>query len=121
MSKHSISRSPFPNSKKVFVKGKLFPIAVAMREINISPTKLSNGNTEINPPVTVYDTSGPYTDENVAVDVRKGIARIREQWILNRGDVEVLETITSDYGKARLANKNLDDLRFEYSHKPMVA
>ncbi|WP_419869543.1 phosphomethylpyrimidine synthase ThiC [Chryseobacterium sp. CT-SW4] len=118
---YSITRSPFPNSKKVYIKGKVYPINVAMREISLSPTKLSNGNLEYNPPVTVYDTSGPYTDENAEIDIIKGLPRIREQWILDRNDVDILEDITSEYGKARLADSSLDQLRFSYNHQPKVA
>ena len=121
MNEQTVSTAPFPNSKKVYIDGKLYPIKVAMREITLSPTKLTNGEIEINPPITIYDTSGAYTDENIEIDIRKGLDRIREQWILDRGDVEVLEGITSEYGKERLANKKLDELRFEYSHKPKVA
>lgn len=66
-----ISTTPFPNSKKIYVKGKLNDIEVAMREITLSDTKLIGGKTEKNPPVTVYDTSGVYTDENYQVDVKK--------------------------------------------------
>lgn len=121
MIQEPITKSPFPNAQKVYVDGKLFPIRVAMREIAQQPTKLSNGKTEINPPVTVYDTSGPYTDENAIIDVRKGLPRIREQWIEDRGDVETLDNITSAYGQERLADKSLDELRFAYSHKPKVA
>lgn len=117
----TITQTSLPNSKKVYIDGQLFPIKVAMREITLSPTKLSSGGIEVNPPVTVYDTSGPYTDNQAVIDVRKGLPRIREQWILDRGDIEVLEGITSEYGKQRLADDKLDDLRFEYSHKPMVA
>ncbi|HFK5564881.1 TPA: phosphomethylpyrimidine synthase ThiC [Elizabethkingia anophelis] len=117
----TITQTSLPNSKKVYIDGQLFPIKVAMREITLSPTKLSSGGIEVNPPVTVYDTSGPYTDNQAVIDVRKGLPRIREQWILDRGDIEVLEGITSEYGKKRLADTKLDDLRFEYSHKPMVA
>ncbi|AMR41305.1 phosphomethylpyrimidine synthase ThiC [Elizabethkingia anophelis] len=117
----TITQTSLPNSKKVYIDGQLFPIKVAMREITLSPTKLSSGGIEVNPPVTVYDTSGPYTDNQAVIDVRKGLPRIREPWILDRGDVEVLEGITSEYGKKRLADTKLDDLRFEYSHKPMVA
>ncbi|HAY3539166.1 phosphomethylpyrimidine synthase ThiC [Elizabethkingia anophelis] len=117
----TITQTSLPNSKKVYIDGQLFPIKVAMREITLSPTKLSSGGIEVNPPVTVYDTSGPYTDNQAVIDVRKGLPRIREPWILDRGDVEVLESITSEYGKKRLADTKLDDLRFEYSHKPMVA
>ncbi|WP_294307564.1 phosphomethylpyrimidine synthase ThiC [uncultured Chryseobacterium sp.] len=118
---HNITRSPFPNSKKIYVEGEIHPIRVAMREIELSPTKLSNGTLEHNPPVTVYDTSGPYTDENSEIDIEKGLPRIREQWILDRNDVEILEGITSEYGKARLADSKLDQLRFSYNHKPKVA
>ncbi|MGK4791617.1 phosphomethylpyrimidine synthase ThiC [Elizabethkingia anophelis] len=117
----TITQTSLPNSKKVYIDGQLFSIKVAMREITLSPTKLSSGGIEVNPPVTVYDTSGPYTDNQAVIDVRKGLPRIREPWILDRGDVEVLEGITSEYGKKRLADTKLDDLRFEYSHKPMVA
>lgn len=118
---HNITRSPFPNSKKIYVEGKIHPIQVAMREIHLSPTRLTNGTLEENLPVTVYDTSGPYTDENSEIDIKKGLPRIREQWILDRNDVEVLDGITSGYGKARLADPKLDELRFSYNHKPKVA
>ena len=121
MIQEPITQAPFPKAKKVYVQGTLFPIQVAMREITLHPTKLSNGGMEYNPPVTVYDTSGPYTDENATIDIRKGLARIREQWILDRADVEVLDGITSSYGKARLADSSLDELRFAYSHQPKVA
>ena len=121
MIKQTITHKPFPNSKKVYVEGELFPIKVAMREIAQHPTKLSTGDIEVNPPITVYDTSGPYTDENAAIDIRKGIVRLREQWIVDRGDVQVLDGITSAYGRERLADQSLDDLRFAYSHKPKVA
>ncbi|WP_126652685.1 phosphomethylpyrimidine synthase ThiC [Chryseobacterium aureum] len=118
---HSITCSPFPNSKKIYVEGTLHPISVAMREIQLSPTKLSNGGFEDNAPVTIYDTSGPYTDENAVIDIQKGLPRIREQWILDRNDVNILDGITSEYGKARLADPRLDELRFSYDHKPKVA
>ncbi len=116
-----ISQTPFPNSRKVYIPGKLFSIQVAMREIALSNTRLSNGGTEVNPPITVYDTSGPYTDPDSTIDIRKGIPRIREQWILDRNDVEVLDNITSDYGRQRLNDPMLDHLRFEFRHQPKVA
>lgn len=118
---HNITRSPFPNSKKIYVEGKIHPINVAMREIQLSPTKLSNGTLEENLPVTIYDTSGPYTDENSDINIEKGLPRIREQWILDRNDVEILDGITSEYGKTRLADSKLDELRFSYNHKPKIA
>lgn len=118
---HTISNSPFPKSQKVYVKGTLFPIKVAMREITLSPTKLSNGRIEHNPPVTIYDTSGPYTDAQANIDIRKGLPRLRAPWIMDRHDVDMLDEISSDYGKTRLADNKLDDLRFEYSHRPLAA
>ncbi|MBC7748765.1 MAG: phosphomethylpyrimidine synthase ThiC [Methylotenera sp.] len=116
-----ISRIPFPNSTKIYVDGTLHPIKVAMREIALADTKMSNGRIEKNPPVTVYDTSGPFTDPNIEIDLRKGLPRIREQWILDRNDVEELTEISSEYGKKRLNDEKLNELRFEYLHKPMRA
>ncbi|MGJ1267304.1 phosphomethylpyrimidine synthase ThiC [Sphingobacterium spiritivorum] len=118
---HSISATPFPNSEKVFVEGQLHPVKVAMRRINLSDTKLANGGVQHNPPITIYDTSGPYTDVNAEIDVRKGLPRIREQWILDRQDVEILSGISSEYGIRRKQDPKLDSLRFEYAHQPKKA
>jgi phosphomethylpyrimidine synthase len=114
MRQEQITTAPFPNSRKVFISGNIHPIKVAMREIQLSPTKMRNGVVEMNPPVTVYDTSGPYTDVHADIDVRNGLPRIREQWILDRGDVDILPDFSSEYGKERLADKKLDHLRFDY-------
>ena len=116
-----ISQTPFPNSKKIYVEGTLFPIRVAMREITLSDTKLSQGGTEKNPPVTIYDTSGAYTDEQLDINIKKGLPRLRESWILDRGDIEVLDTLTSVYGQKRAQDTSLDHLRFEFTHQPKVA
>lgn len=121
MTEQKITTNAFPNSKKVYIPGNLHPIQVAMREISLSPTKLSKGGLEINPPVTIYDTSGPYTDVNSEIDIRKGLDRIREQWILDRNDVEILDGISSEYGLKRLHDPSLDELRFSYNHKPKRA
>ena len=116
-----ISQTPFPNSKKIYVEGTLFPIRVAMREITLSDTKLSQGGTEENPPITVYDTSGAYTDELLDINIKKGLPRLRESWIINRQDVEVLDNLTSVYGQKRAQDTSLDHLRFEFTHQPKVA
>jgi len=118
-----ISRTPFPASRKVFVKGELHDIEVAMREISLSETKIHNGFglTEKNPSVTVYDTSGPYTDPNAHIDVKAGLPRIRESWVTDRGDVEKLDQVTSAYGAQRLADSSLDHLRFAFQHQPYRA
>jgi len=117
----SISVGPISGSKKVYVSGKIHDIKVGMREIYVSPTKLFSGKTVENPPVTVYDASGPYTDENAVIDIKKGLPRIRQQWILDRGDVEELDASTSDYGQERLNDATLDHLRFEHIAKPLRA
>lgn len=121
MKQEQITTTPFPNSRKVFIPGAIYPIQVAMREIQLSPTKLRNGQLETNPSVTIYDTSGPYTDTNATIDVRRGLPRIREQWILNREDVEILSDFSSDYDKERLADTKLEHLRFQHLAKPKRA
>jgi phosphomethylpyrimidine synthase len=118
---HTVTTTPFTNSKKVFVDGTLHPVKVAMREISLSPSKHYNGKSSDNAPLTVYDTSGPYTDENYIVDVHKGLPRLRESWIENRNDVELLDNISSAYGKERLADDALTELRFKHLHKPYRA
>ncbi|GAL87355.1 phosphomethylpyrimidine synthase ThiC [Sporocytophaga myxococcoides] len=122
-SAESITRDPYTGSRKIYVKGTFHDIKVAMREISLTDTvfKFNNNKTEKNPAVTVYDTSGPYTDPDVQIDVKKGLPRLREEWILKRGDVEELSEISSDYGKQRFYNSELDHLRFEHIKKPLKA
>ena len=119
-----ITREPFPNSRKVYVPGEIHDIRVAMREISLSDTRrlLDIKNpVEKNPPVTVYDTSGPYTDPSVEIDVRRGLPPLREKWIGERKDTHQLERLSSDYGNERLANTELDYLRFEHRSSPRKA
>ncbi|MCH2225582.1 MAG: phosphomethylpyrimidine synthase ThiC [Crocinitomicaceae bacterium] len=122
-SQEGITRHPFPNSTKVYVNGTIYPeIKVAMREIALTDTTDSMTKKKTpNEPVTVYDTSGPYTDPNKEIDVHAGIERIREKWILDRGDVEQLDTFSSEYCNERLNDKSLDHLRFGDLKKPMRA
>ncbi len=121
----SISRDPFPASTKVYVNGKLHDIRVAMREIHLTDSTLPEVDGSVlkakNSPVTVYDTSGPYTDPEQKIDVRNGLCRLREQWIFDRKDVELLDDISSDFGKERSMNSDLDFLRFEHIKKPLKA
>ena len=118
-----ITTNPFPNSQKIYVSGKIHPhIKVAMREISLSDTKDSmTGKLTPNEPVTVYDTSGPYTDPNKEINVHNGIERVREQWILDRGDVEQLDSFSSEYCNERLNDKSLDHMRFAHLKKPLRA
>ena len=115
----------YPGSEKIYIDGQLFPIKVGMRRINLTPTVTidSDGNKTFtkNDPVYVYDTSGVYTDPNVKIDINKGISRIRQQWIAERGDTEQLDGITSEYGNRRLNDRSLDGIRFPVRHRPLKA
>lgn len=112
---------PLPNSRKIYVEGSRPDIRVPMREIAQADTPASFGF-EANPPVYVYDTSGPYTDPDAVIDIRSGLAATpRLPWILERGDTEELDGPTSDYGKARLADPALAELRFNLHRKPRRA
>ena len=116
-----LSTQPFPASNKIYVEGSRPDIQVAMREIQLSPTTLSSGEVEVNPPVRVYDTSGPYTDPKKAIDVRKGLETLRSNWIEEREDTELLEGFSSKYANVREKNIALDGLRFEYKRQPRKA
>ena len=118
---HTITTGAITGSRKIYVPGTLHKIQVAMREISLSPTKLSGGATEYNAPVTVYDTGGAYTDNDAVIDIKKGLPRLREQWILDRNDVVLLDEVSSAYGRERHADKKLDELRFQLVKKPLKA
>lgn len=112
--------APLPNSRKIYVQGSRPDIRVPMRAISQSDTEASFGG-EKNPPIYVYDTSGPYTDPEVAIDIRSGLDTPRLPWILERADTEELPGPTSDYGIARLADPKLAELRFNLHRKPRRA
>ena len=113
---------PFPNSRKVYVKGTLHDIKVGMREIKLADTRSKDGSIEQNHPVTVYDTSGPYTDPDFKADINVGIPALRKNWIMERGDVEELPGTASEYSKNRMLDKSLDALRFSNENiKPLRA
>ena len=114
------SVQPFPKSRKVYVEGSRPDIQVPMREITLDDTPTGLGG-EKNDPLYVYDTSGPYTDPDVSIDVRKGLAALRQNWILEREDTEQLDQLTSEYGRVREADLRLDSLRFELTRKPRQA
>lgn len=111
---------PFANSRKIFVEGSRPDLRVAMREITQAPT-LTSGVPEQNPPITVYDTSGPYTDPNARIDLLKGLPPLREGWITERGDTERLDGPSSEFGRRRQSDPKLAHLRFEHLHKPRRA
>ncbi|MGX9731739.1 phosphomethylpyrimidine synthase ThiC [Janthinobacterium aestuarii] len=112
--------APLPNSRKIYVEGSRPDVRVPMREISQSDTEASFGG-EKNPPIYVYDTSGPYTDPDVQIDIRSGLDTPRLPWIVERADTEELPGPTSDYGIARLADPKLAELRFNLHRKPRRA
>lgn len=123
---NNIDIHSYPGSKKIYKQGELFPeLKVAMRQIDLTPTvKIDeNGNKTMreNGQVTVYDTSGPYTDPTVKIDINKGLPRLRESWIAKRDDLEQLPEITSDYGRQREADSSLDSIRFAHRYAPRIA
>jgi phosphomethylpyrimidine synthase len=120
----NIDVTSYPNSEKIYVDGTLYPIKVAMRRINQYPTvKIENGKRVEypNPPVVVYDTSGVFTDPNVKIDINKGIPRVRQQWVVERDDTVLLDGMTSKYGRERMANHDLDAIRFPVVNAPRRA
>jgi phosphomethylpyrimidine synthase len=112
--------TPLPRSQKIYVTGSRPDIRVPMRRIEQNPTQGKNG-AEINPPVIVYDTSGPYTDPQANIDIRLGLASIRQTWIEDRSDTEQLSGPSSRYGIERLQDQNLTALRFELTRQPRRA
>ncbi|MGI8561737.1 MAG: phosphomethylpyrimidine synthase ThiC, partial [Luteimonas sp.] len=115
----SVTR-PIPGSRKVFVEGSRPDLRVAMREIVLSQTPTLFGGEE-NPPVTVYDPSGPYTDPDVSIDLSAGLPALRARWIEERGDTELLPGLSSEFGRGRETNAQLDAVRFPGRRNPRVA
>lgn len=118
-------RIKFSRSEKVYMQGRLFPdVRVGMRRVEQVPSTTFVNDEKVitpNPSVYVYDTSGPFSDPNISVDLKKGLPRLREKWILDRGDVEQLPEITSEYGRMRRDDRSLDHLRFEHIALPYRA
>ncbi|MDO8311837.1 MAG: phosphomethylpyrimidine synthase ThiC, partial [Sideroxyarcus sp.] len=111
---------PLPNSRKFYVTGSRPDLRVPMREISQDDTPDGMG-AEVNAPIYVYDCSGPYTDPSVKIDIRSGLAAMREAWIVERDDTEVLPQLTSDYGQKRLDDPELAEMRFNLSRAPRRA
>jgi phosphomethylpyrimidine synthase len=110
----------FPMSRKVYVAGSRPDIKVPFREISLSDTPSAFG-AEKNPPVVVYDTSGPYTDPDANIDIRDGLPALRAKWIDERGDTELLDGLTSTYGNQRKTDPALAELRFNLTRSPRRA
>lgn len=112
----TLEGTAFPNSKRIYIAGSKPDIRIPMREIQLSPTLIGgskdNPQFEVNEAVPVYDTSGPYGDPEVAINVQQGLAKLRQPWIDARSDSEELDDRSSAYTKERLADDGLDELRF---------
>ncbi|MCC1495967.1 phosphomethylpyrimidine synthase ThiC [Alcanivorax sp. 1008] len=115
------SCQPIAGSEKIYITGSRPDIRVPMRQITQSPTPLANGEFEQNPPIAVYDTSGPYTDRSVQIDVRKGLQPLRDGWIAERADSEELSGLSSDFGRRREQDPMTAGLRFAAIRKPRRA
>lgn len=115
----------YAKREKVYLPGTLFPdIRVGMQKVNLTPSvEIVDGEKRLipNDPVYIYDTSGSFGDESVQIDLKKGLPRLRESWILQRGDVEQLSEVSSSYGRQRLEDASLDHLRFEHIALPYRA
>ena len=111
---------PFRNSRKVYVTGSRDDIRVGMREIDQDNTPDSMGF-EVNPPIPVYDTSGPFSDPDIEIDLMKGMPDVRSNWIIERNDTEQLDGPTSEFGQKRQNDPELANLRFEHINKPRRA
>ncbi|HVK39586.1 MAG TPA: phosphomethylpyrimidine synthase ThiC [Candidatus Kapabacteria bacterium] len=110
----------YPSSRKIYVSGSRADVRVPMREISLDDTPAMFG-AEKNESITVYDTSGVYTDPTVTIDLRKGLPEVRREWILERGDTEVIEGFSSEFARERMADTSLDHLRFEHIRTPRRA
>ena len=107
----SAAIAPLPNSRRIYVAGSRADIQVPMREISQADTHTGMGG-EKNPPITVYDCSGPYGDPAAKIDIRQGLPALRQKWIEARGDTEVLSGLSSEFGRHRAGMHSLDELRF---------
>ncbi|MBY4954617.1 phosphomethylpyrimidine synthase ThiC [Pantoea sp. DY-17] len=121
----SLQGTAFPNSKRIWITGSRADIRVPMREIQLSPTHIGgskeNPRYEPNEAVPVYDTAGAYGDPQATIDVHQGLARLRANWIEERGDSETIHQLSSSYTQQRLADEGLDHLRFEHLPQPRRA
>ncbi|WP_343621769.1 phosphomethylpyrimidine synthase ThiC [Acinetobacter proteolyticus] len=109
-----------PASRKVYVEGSRPDIQVPFREISLTETPTGLGG-EHNPPVMVYDTSGAYTDPNVQIDLNKGLPLVRQTWIEERQDTDVLSGLSSEFGQARLKDIRTAEIRFAHIQNPRRA
>lgn len=125
LSTEMITRASLPGSRKIYVTGSDESIRVPMREVEQIPTRLKthepDSSVRPNPPITLYDTSGAYTDPDAEIDITRGLQPLRLKWILERGDVKQLDIPTSLYSRERESSADLDSICFKRIHKPLCA
>ena len=114
-------QKPFPASEKTYVQGTRSDIQVPLRRVRLQPTRDFDGTLTPNAPVLLYDTTGPYTDPQVPIDLAKGLKPLRLPWILERADVEELTSSTSLYRQLRERDADLDAIRFQARRRPLRA
>lgn len=122
---NTLEGTAFPNSQRIYLTGSRDDIRVPMREIQLSPTTTGGSKEKPhfipNDAIPVYDTSGAYGDPAINIDVLRGLSPLRENWIAERNDCEILTDSSSVYTKERLADDGLDELRFETQLTPQRA
>ena len=125
MSNKNNMRISYPSSEKIYVEGEINKVKVGMRKIKLLDTVTLDENGKKvfkkNNPVVVYDTSGPYSDPKIPININEGLPRLREEWYSKRKDLIQLDGLTSQYGRERLANPELDAIRFPKQHLPYKA
>ena len=125
MSNKNNMRISYPSSETIYVEGEINKVKVGMRKIKLLDTVTLDKNGEKvfkkNNPVVVYDTSGPYSDPKIQININEGLPRLREEWYSKRKDLIQLDGLTSQYGRERLANPELDAIRFPKQHLPYKA
>ncbi|MCH7815719.1 MAG: phosphomethylpyrimidine synthase ThiC, partial [Proteobacteria bacterium] len=114
------TRQHFPNSRKIYVQGSRPDIRVPMREITLTATETETGLEE-NAPLRVYDPSGIYSDADADINLRAGLPAIRASWIAERQDTDLLDSVSSEFGRARQSDVKTAHLRFEHTKKPRRA
>ncbi|OUS28784.1 phosphomethylpyrimidine synthase ThiC [Thalassotalea sp. 42_200_T64] len=118
---NNVTGQSYPNSQKIYVQGTLHDIQVGMREVSQSDSLISGGNDnpvfEPNEAICVYDTSGPYSDDNISINVHQGLPQLRKAWLDQRNDSEFIDSVSSNFSQQRLADEGLDHIRFDHLPK----
>ncbi|MEC4671603.1 MAG: phosphomethylpyrimidine synthase ThiC, partial [Nitrospirota bacterium] len=115
----ALTTSPFPASRKIYIEGTHKRVRVPMREIALTASS-SNGSDSKQKTFLVYDTSGPYTDPEAQIDIRKGLPSVRSSWLFDRGDVDVLDDFTSEFSRQRAPGHGLNGKRFPHSIRKVL-